>query len=409
MLRVLLIGKGGREHAISWRLSKSAHVEHIYVVPGNGGTARGSTKVSNVETVMADDYPSLIKLAKDLQIGLVVAGDDKAVVEGIEGFCSEANIPCFAPTKAAATIEGSKTWAKDFMHRHGIPTAAYGNFSNYEQANSYLHTASYPVVIKASGLAAGKGVIIAESYYDADEALQDFMVRGKFGMAGASVVIEEFLDGDEASILTFSDGITTRTRHRAKTTSVSSMMTVALTLAVMERIEQDILRPTFEGLKSEGLTYTGMLFTGLMLTKSGPKVLEYNARFGDPETQSVLLLLDEDTDLAEIMVACVDQCLEQVKINIKAGFACNIVVVASGYPEHFAQGDLIKVGPLPDGVIIFHAGTRVVDERLVTAGGRVLSVAATGMTLNMAVANAYRAVESIQFAKMFYRKDIGFK
>ena len=286
MFRVLLIGKGGREHAIAWRLSKSSHVEHIYVVPGNGGTARGSAKVSNIETVLADDYPSLMELAKDLQIGLVVAGSDKAVVEGIKDFCNEgqvhmlyeielhlltlhpANIPCFAPTKAAARIEGSKTWAKDFMSRHAIPTAAYGNFSSYEQANSYLHTALYPVVIKASGLAAGKGVVIAESYCDADEALKDLMVRGKFGMAGASVVIEEFLDGDEASILTFSDGITTRTlpsgqdhkrifdNDRGPNTGGMGVFAPSpkVTCQMMERIEQDILRPTFEGLKSEGLT-----------------------------------------------------------------------------------------------------------------------------------------------------------
>lgn len=284
MLRILLIGKGGREHALAWKLNKSSRVEHVYVVPGNGGTAHGLAKVSNIDSTKANDYPALIRLATCLNIGLVIAGSDQAIVDGIEGFCREvlslvsskdmiknltkhtASIPCFAPTKSSAIIEGSKTWAKDFMRRHGIPTAAYGNFSNYEQAKSYLATVKYPVVIKASGLAAGKGVIIAENSFEADEALGDMLIRSKFGSAGTSVVIEEYLNGDEISILTFSDGITTRTipssqdhkrifdDDRGPNTGGMGVFapTPRATPEVMKRIEHEILQPTFEGLKSEG-------------------------------------------------------------------------------------------------------------------------------------------------------------
>ncbi|KAL8778271.1 MAG: hypothetical protein Q9213_007491 [Squamulea squamosa] len=423
MSRILLVGKGGREHALAWRLSQSPPAEHIYGVPGNGGTARSSTKISNVEDVKADDYPTLMLRAKHLKITLVVAGSDQAVVDGIEGFCTEAGLSCFAPTKAAAIIEGSKSWAKGFMRRQGIPTAAYGSFDDYEHAKAYLAELKYPTVIKVSGLAAGKGVVIAQNMSDADEALQDFMIRGKFGSAGATVVIEEFLSGDEISVLTFSDGDATRTLPSGQdhkrifegdcgpNTGDMGVIspTPSATPEVMQRIEEEVLRPTFEGLRSEGLEFTGLLFTGLMLTASGPKVLEHNARFGDPEAQSVLLLIDESTDLAEILEACTQKRLHEISIRTITGFACNVVVVvaAAGYPESYSQGDIIEIGALPAGVMLFHAGTRLVHEELVTAGGRVLSVAATGPTLEAAVAMAYKGVASIQFANMFYRKDIG--
>ncbi|KAI9665541.1 MAG: hypothetical protein M1831_001684 [Alyxoria varia] len=432
MLRILLIGKGGREHALAWRLSKSPRVEHVYVVPGNGGTARGLPKVSNLDTVKAEDYPLLIEEAKRLEIGLVVAGTDQAVVDGIEGFCSEAHIPCFAPSKTAAQIEGSKTWAKNFMHRHNIPTAAYSSFTTHQAALEHLRTAttSYPVVIKASGLAAGKGVITAYSLSEAEAVLSSFMLDRKFGDAGAEVVIEQFLTGPEISILTFGDGATTRTLPSAqdhkpvyeddKGPNTGGMgvisPTPAATPEVMRRIEDEILRPTFDGLKAEGREYSGMLFTGLMLTPEGPKVLEYNARFGDPETQSVLLLLDEgETNLADVLMACTQRRLHEVEIKIKEGLhACNVVVIAGGYPGSFSQGDAIEIGEvLPEDVTLFHAGTTLRKqgedghEQLQTAGGRIFSVAATGTSLETAVEKAYKGVECIGFANKSYRRDIG--
>ncbi|KAI9791104.1 MAG: hypothetical protein M1816_004335 [Peltula sp. TS41687] len=419
-LRILLIGKGGREHGLAWKLSQSPRVEHIYVVPGNGGTAHGLKKVSNVDHVSANNYPNLVSLAKELNISLVVVGPDDAVADGIEGYFREVGIPCFAPTREAAEIEGSKTFAKDFMRRHQIPTAEYENFSDYDLAKNYLATVTHRVVIKVSGLAAGKGVIIPTSTEEAQEALKEIMVGGKFGAAGSSVVIEEYLEGNEISVSTFSDGKTSKTISPAqdhkrifdgdKGPNTGGMGVYApvpmATLEVMREIEERIIKPTFDGLKSEGRTFVGLLFTGLMLTATGPKVLEYNARFGDPETQSVLPLLSQETDLAEVLLACTQGRLDQVKIETTPGFACNVVIASDGYPDSYSQDELVEFGSAPKGVMIFHAGTKVVDGQIRTAGGRVFAVTAVKDTLEAAVASAYEGVKTIKFRNMYYRNDI---
>ncbi|KAI1330720.1 putative bifunctional purine Ade1 [Xylariaceae sp. FL0255] len=337
----------------------------------------GRSSVSNISDTAADDYPRLVQLSQTLGMSLVVAGLDQAVVDGIEGYFRGSGIPCFAPSKEAADIEGSKTFAKAFMERHAIPTAAYKTFTRYSIAKQYTPTIDdhHRVVIKVDGLAAGKGVILPVSQNEAHRTLEEIMLEGKFGAeVGSSIVIEEYMTGDEISILTFSDGKTTRTLppcqdhkraydgDRGPYTGGMGVYTPVpfVTAADMEAIETQILQPTFRGLEAEGRPFMGMLFTGVMLTSEGPKVIEYNARFGDPETQALMPLL-RDTDLAEVLLAYVR---------------------------------------------IFHAGTKYIDGQLVVAGGRVFSVSANGPTLRDAVDAAYSGVKSIRVDGTFYRTDI---
>ncbi|KAJ9609052.1 hypothetical protein H2200_006823 [Cladophialophora chaetospira] len=421
-LKVLLVGSGGREDALAWKLSQSPLVEHIYVVPGNGGTERPGSGVSNVSDTAADDYPRLLLLSQRLGVGLVVAGPDQAVVDGIEGYFRGSGIPCFAPSREAAEVEGSKAFAKDFMKRHGIPTAAYETFDSYLKAKQYLESLDYRVVIKVDGLAAGKGVVLPVDKKDAHRALEQIMVHGQSGSAGDSVVIEEYMDGNEISVLTFSDGKTTRTlppgqdHKRAydgdcgpNTGGMGVYAPVPFVSATnMEEIERLLLQPTFRGLDADGRRFVGMLFTGVMLTTSGPKVIEYNARFGDPETQALMLLL-KDTDLAQVLLSCTNGSLSDVTIDVSSDFACNITVAAGGYPLDYSKGGAIVLHTPPKDVQIFHAGTTYIDGQLVVSGGRVFSVCATGSTLRKAVSNAYAGVKSIRFDGMFNRTDIAAK
>ncbi|KAF2808497.1 phosphoribosylamine-glycine ligase [Mytilinidion resinicola] len=411
---VLLVGKGAREHALAWKLSRSPSVKHFYVVPGNGGAA-ALQNVSNIEHVAANDYQKLVSLSKQHEVGLVVVGPDDAIMDRIEG-----GVPCFAPSKEAAGIEGSKTYAKDFMRRHGIPTAEYRSFEDGD-AQAYLNDESTNsrVVIKVDGLASGKGVVLPVDRAEAHQALKDMMLGGKFSSAGNSVVIEDYLDGDEISVLTLSDGRTSKSfplgqdhkriyySNKGPNTGGTGVNAPVpfVSSKQMAEIERKILQPTFEGLEAEGRTFVGMLFTGIMLASSGPKVLEYNARFGDPETQTMMMLLSDD-DFAAILLACAQGKLHQVELNITPGFSCNVVIEAGGYPEEYCKGDVITLSDCPPGVQDFHAGTQYEDGVLKTAGGRVFSVAARGETLEEAVATAYQGVESIQFEGMFYRKDI---
>lgn len=418
-LRILLVGKGGREHALAWKLSQSPSVEHVFVYPGNGGTARGLDKVSNVEDHVPD-YAALASLAREMLIGLVVVGPDDDVVGGIEKSFRDSGIPCFAPTKEAAELEGSKTFAKDFMQRHSIPTAAYRNFDDVDAAKAYVHQVGHAVVIKASGLAAGKGVVFPRTSDEACAALDDIMVHGRFDAAGSAVVVEEFLQGDEISVLTFSDGVTTRSLPPGQDhkrifkgntgPNTGGMGVYAPTPFVsaedMAEIEDKILRPTFTGLQAEGRTFKGMLFTGIMMTPAGPKVLEYNARFGDPETQSMMLLLSDDTDLAAVLLACTSGSLDRARLVVRPGFACNVVAATGGYPGAYETGAAIEIGELPRGAHVFHAGTRLVDGELRTAGGRVLSVAAWGSSLGEAVDAAYEGIGTVRFEGRYYRRDI---
>ncbi|TEA11177.1 Bifunctional purine biosynthetic protein ADE1 [Colletotrichum sidae] len=327
-LRILLVGKGGREHALAWKLSHSPSVDHVFVFPGNGGTAKGLAKVSNIRQNITD-YTELVSLARHLAIDLVVVGPDDAVVGGIEGLFRDSGIPCFAPTKEAAEIEGSKAYAKGFMKKYGVPTAGYEIFDDIGLAKAYVSAVNHRIVIKASGLAAGKGVVLPTSKEEAYQALEDIMVKGLFASAGSSVVIEEYLEGDEISVLTFSDGESILTLppcqdHKRifenntgpNTGGMGAYTPVPFVNAQqMDEIDSQVLRPTFAGLEMEGRTFRGMLFTGIIMTSEGPKVLEYNARFGDPETQSLMMLLPPESDLALILLACTQQNLKNVTLS----------------------------------------------------------------------------------------------
>ncbi|KAA6407193.1 MAG: bifunctional purine biosynthetic Ade1 [Lasallia pustulata] len=420
-LRILLVGNGGREHALAWKLSQSPRVEQIYVVPGNGGTANGMRNVINVSEVKPDDYAALVAFAKKNDVNLVLPGPEAPLVDGIEGYFRAAGIRCFGPTKAAARMEGSKAFSKDFMARHNIPTAAYKTFDNYEAAKQYLESVSHKVVLKASGLAAGKGVIIPKTKQDAQEALRQIMLVKEFGSAGNDVVIEEFLEGDELSFLTFSDGYTIRSLPPAQDhkqihdgdqgPNTGGMGCYAPTRIaskqLIEEVHRTILQPTVDGMRKEGFPFVGILFTGLMINKSGPKTLEYNVRFGDPETQTLLPLLSSDCDLAEIMVACTEHWLDAIEIKTEPKFSATVVAAAGGYPGPYVRGDEIMLETPPSDTMIFHAGTSLTDGSLKTSGGRVIATTCTAATLEEAVKGAYTGISSISFSNMYYRKDIG--
>lgn len=421
-LRILLIGNGGREHALAWKLSQSPLVETIIAVPGNGGTAT-CPKTCNNTSVAADDFPALVALAQAHRISLVVPGPEQPLVDGVEAFFTNVGIPVFGPSQAAARMEGSKTFSKDFMKKHGIPTAAYENFSDYEAAKKYIDTVDHDIVIKATGLAAGKGVIIPQTKEEAHQALKDIMQEKAFGDAGNEVVIEEFLTGDELSILSFSDGYTIKSLPPAQDhkrifdgdqgPNTGGMGCYAptriATPELIAQMEREILEPTIAGMRNDRMPFKGLLFTGFMITPKGPKVLEYNVRFGDPETQTVLPLLTEDTDLAEVMLACAKGYLSSVDLKLQPKFSATVVVAAGGYPNSYAKGTPMTVGTpaAGSGITIFHAGTQLKGDQLQTSGGRVIAANAVGATLEEAVKKAYEeGIKLISFEKMFYRKDI---
>ncbi|KAF1346481.1 phosphoribosylglycinamide synthetase [Delphinella strobiligena] len=423
-LTILLVGNGGREHALSWKLAQSPHVEHIYVVPGNGGTAL-LQKVTNVDKISQEDFPALARFANEKKVNFLIPGPEAPLVAGITDYFQQnvTGINVFGPSKSAARMEGSKTFSKDFMKEYNIPTAAYENFSDYDAATKYLDTIDHDVVIKADGLAAGKGVIIPQTKDEARQALKDIMLTREFGDAGNSVVIEEFLEGEECSILTFSDGEVIASLPPAQDhkrigdgdtgPNTGGMGTYApcpdrvISKEQFDHINKTILQPTIDGMKKSGYTFVGCLFTGLMMTKRGAKVLEYNVRFGDPETQSVLPLLK--TDLAELMHACTTGSLSSLPIDISDESAATVVVAAAGYPNSYAKGTPMKLIPPGENIVIFHAGTVLKDGELKTSGGRVIAATATGATLQEAVKRAYEGVMTIQFEGMQYRKDIAAK
>ncbi|CCE35042.1 probable bifunctional purine biosynthetic protein [Claviceps purpurea 20.1] len=420
-IRVLLIGNGGREHALAWKLSQSARVEAIFVVPGNGGTAT-CPKTTNVNSISPEDFPGLVEFSQENEVNLVVPGSEVPLVDGIEGFFQKVSIPCFGPSKEAARLEGSKTYSKDFMKKYNIPTAAYENFSDFDKAAAYIDSVSHEVVIKATGLAAGKGVILPKSKQEAKEALRTIMVEKAFGSAGDEVVIEELLVGDELSVLTFCDGYSMRSLPLAQDhkrifdgdqgPNTGGMGCYAptniATKQLTEVIDRDILEPTMVGMRGEKQPFRGVLYTGLIITSSGPKVLEYNVRFGDPETQTVLPLLSADTDLAEIMLACTGGYLDKYDLKIEPKFSATVVVAAGGYPGSYAKGTPMTVLPPPTGSTIFHAGTKLVGDQLQSSGGRVLAVNSVGESLRSAVDASYATLSAgvIKFDHMFFRKDI---
>ncbi|EEH03944.1 phosphoribosylformylglycinamidine cyclo-ligase [Histoplasma capsulatum G186AR] len=418
-LRVLVVGSGGREHAFAWKLSHSPSVDIVFVAPGNGGTAAGHSKIANID-IKADDYAGLVTFSQKNNVNLVVPGPEAPLVDGIQKFFQSVGIRCFGPSQAAARMEGSKTFSKDFMKRHNIPTAAYENFSDYASASRYLDSVNHDVVIKASGLAAGKGVIIPQSKEEAQKALREMMLDRQFGEAGDEVVIEEFLEGDELSILTFSDGYTVRSLPPAQdhkrifdgdqgpnTGGMGCYAPTRITSKeVLDEIDKTVIIPTINGMRREGYPFVGILFTGLMMTKNGPKVLEYNVRGGDPETQTLLPLLSDDTDLAEVMIACTEHWLDGVTIKIEPKFSATVIAVAEGYPGSYAKGRDISLTPPAANTLIFHAGTTLTNNHLKTSGGRVIAATSTAATLEDAVSDAYTGISTINFQGMHYRKDI---
>ena len=421
-LIVLLVGNGGREHALAWKLNQSQRVKKIFVVPGNGGTGSGNLdKVENINHVKAEDFDALMAFAKEKEVNLVVPGPEAPLVAGIEGACRAAGLRCFGPSKLAARMEGSKMFAKEFMVRHKIPTAAFRNFNDYETARLYLESVTHNVVIKASGIAAGKGVIIPATKEEGLDALKGLMIKKEFGAAGDEVVIEEFLVGEELSILSFSDGYTVRSLppaqdHKQVFDNDEGPMTGGMgcyaptkvaTPELFDEIHRTIIQPTIDGMRRERMPFVGLLFTGLMITRSGPKVLEYNVRFGDPETQTVLPLLSSETDLAEIMLACAEHWLDAVEIKIETKYSATVVACAGGYPGPYVRGDEIQLEEPAAGTMIFHAGTTFTSNKLKTSGGRIIAANSTGASLAEAIESAYQGISTIKFFGMHYRKDIG--
>ena len=428
-LNILVLGNGGREHALLWKLSQSSTVNKIYVTPGNGGT-RTLPKVTNITdnklTPDVANFNNLAEFAKQNDINLVIPGPEQPLVDGITTIFNNVGIPVFGPSEKVAQLEGSKVFAKEFMERHDIPTAKFAKFDNYEDALNYINNnKNLKVVIKADGVAAGKGVLIPTTYEETVQALQIIMVEKQFGSAGDSVVIEEFLDGQEISILTISDGysyynLPAAQDHKRIGENDTGLNTGGMgayapapvaTPKILNEIDQNIIKPSIDGLRKDRLPFVGVLFTGIILTSSGPKVLEYNVRFGDPETQTVLPLLTDDTDLAQVFLAAAEHRLDSVQINIKKDyFATTVVLAAGGYPDSYEKGDAITINEaqLPEQSYIFHAGTQYNESQnqLVTAGGRVIAATAIATTLKGAVDKAYEAVKCIDFKGKYYRKDI---
>ncbi|MCF0143520.1 MAG: phosphoribosylamine--glycine ligase [Firmicutes bacterium] len=414
-MKLMVIGGGGREHAIIKSLAKSPKVDVIYALPGNGGIAADAKCVD----IGATDIEAIRDFAKSEAIDYAVVAPDDPLAMGAVDLLEAEGIRCFGPDKKAAVIEASKVFSKDLMKKYGIPTAAYEVFTDLEPALEYLNTAKIPVVVKADGLALGKGVIIAETREEAQDAVRSMMVDKKFGESGSRVVIEEFLTGPEVSVLSFTDGktvvpmISSQDHKRAldgdKGLNTGGMGTVApnpyYTAEVADRCMKEIFQPTIEAMNAEGRTFKGCLYFGLMITADGPKVIEYNCRFGDPETQVVLPLLE--SDLLEVMEAVTDQRLGEIEVKFSADSACCLVMASGGYPASYEKGHEITVGQLDENVEVFVAGAKIDGDKLVTSGGRVLGVTAKAPTLKDAIDAAYSNAARIDFAKAYYRKDIG--
>ncbi len=421
-MKILIIGGGGREHALAWKAARSPLAERVYVAPGNGGTAR-EPGVENVP-IPADDIEALVRFAIHRSIGLTVVGPEAPLVAGVVDAFQAAGLPCFGPRRQAARLEGSKSFTKDFLARHGIPTAAYQTFTETEPALAYLREVGAPIVIKADGLAAGKGVILAEDVATAEAAIVGMLSEGRFGRAGTRVVIEEFLTGEEASFIVMVDGthilpLATSQDHKARDDGDRGPNTGGMgayspapvvTPEIHARVMREVIKPTVAGLASEGSPYTGFLYAGLMIDREGvPKVLEYNCRFGDPETQPILMRLR--SDMVELCVAALEGRLDQVSTDWDPRAALGVVMAAGGYPDNYDQGFPIDgLDAIDDGDLkVFHAGTRLDGGSILTAGGRVLCVTALGDNVAAAQARAYRAVERISWKDGFCRRDIGYR
>jgi phosphoribosylamine--glycine ligase len=419
-MKILVVGGGGREHALCWKLAQNPKVEQILCAPGNGGTAQVGVNVA----VKDDDIPALVALARDEQVDLVVAGPELPLVLGLANALDQEGIPCFGPNAYAANLEGSKAFSKNVMADAGVPTAPFRVFDEFDSAVAFIKEKGAPIVVKADGLAAGKGVIVAATEQEAIDAVQDMMVKKSFGSAGDRVVIEEALKGEEASFLAFCDGINyallpSSQDHKAvyegdtgPNTGGMGAYSPAPILPKEKYAEtaELCIKPILRHLAAKGEPFKGILYAGLMYTENGPSVLEYNVRFGDPECQPLLMRLE--TDLLEIMFACIDGKLDQLEVTSTPQTACGVVMAAKGYPGSYPKGMEITGlddADAMDGVKVFQAGTKFENNKTVTSGGRVLCVTALGDDLADAQKKAYQAVEKVHFDNSYFRRDIADK
>lgn len=421
-MNVLVVGGGGREHALAWKAAQSPQVSEVFVAPGNAGTAR-EPKVKNVG-IAADDVAGLLAFARDNAIALTIVGPEVPLVAGIVDRFESAGLRCFGPSQACAQLEGSKAFAKDFLARHGIPTAAYGNFTEIEPALAYVRELGAPAVVKADGLAAGKGVVVAQTLEEAETAIRDMLAGNAFGEAGHRVVVEEFLRGEEASFIVMADGrnalaLATSQDHKARDDCDKGPNTggmgayspaPVITPEIHERVMREVIRPTIDGMADEGHPYTGFLYAGLMIAPDGSiKVLEFNCRFGDPETQPIMMRLR--SDLVALCNAALDGRLDSVKADWDSRAALGVVMACEGYPASYPKGEVIAGlnGIDEDDGKVFHAGTAERDGEVVTAGGRVLCAVALGASVTEAQKRAYALVERISWEHIYFRHDIGYR
>lgn len=417
-MKILIVGSGGREHAIAWKISQSPKAEKIYCAPGNAGIEEYAECVP----IGAMEFEKLAAFAKEKEIDLTVVGMDDPLVGGIVDVFEKEGLRVFGPRKNAAVLEGSKAFSKDLMKKYGIPTAAYENFDDPDKALAYLETAEFPIVLKADGLALGKGVLICNTLEEAKDGVREIMLDKHFGAAGNRMVIEEFMTGREVSVLSFVDGktikcMTSAQDHKRALDGDQGLNTGGMgtfspspfyTPEIDEFCQKHIYQPTVDAMAAEGRPFKGVIFFGLMLTEKGPKVLEYNARFGDPEAQVVLPRMKND--IVDVFEACIDGTLDQIDLQFEDNAAVCVVLASEGYPVSYEKGFPIEgLENLKgrDGVYVFHAGTRKENGKFVTNGGRVLGVTATGPDLKAARANAYEAVKQVTFEKAYCRSDIG--
>ena len=421
-MKILILGSGGREHALAWKAAQSEKVSHVYVAPGNAGTAL-EPNISNVN-IGVEDIAALVTFAKDNEVELTIVGPEVPLVMGVVDTFTEAGLRCFGPSKAAAQLEGSKTFSKDFLARHNIPTAAYDTFTDVSAALHYLKKQSFPIVIKADGLAAGKGVIIAKDMDHAKATVEDMLAGNKFGDAGHRVVIEEFLRGEEASFIVIADGtnivpMATSQDHKARDDGDTGPNTGGMgayspapvvTDEIFNRAMKEVIEPTIRGMADEGHPYTGFLYAGLMIDENGtPRVLEFNCRFGDPETQPIMMRLQ--SDLVELCNNAIDKNLAGKTVQWDDRVSVGIVMAAGGYPDSYNKGDIISGLPQESDTNskVFHAGTKSDKGNIVTNGGRVLCVVALGNSVQQAQADAYKLVKQINWPNVYYRSDIGYR
>ena len=419
-MQVLVIGSGGREHALAWKSAQDNSVTKVFVCPGNAGTAL-EQKLSNI-SIDANDFQAIEGFCIKENIGLVIIGPEQPLVNGLADYLQSKDIKTFGPSQAAAQLEGSKTFSKDFFIKYGIPTAAYASFDNYNAAKDYINDIDYPTVVKADGLAAGKGVIICNNKEDAVEALESIFKDQAFGEAGSRVVIEDFLEGEEASFIAVVSkdkivSLATSQDHKAVGDgdvglNTGGMGAYSPAPIVDERMHQKILnevmKPTMDGLIAEGSPYLGFLYAGIMISKGELKVLEFNCRFGDPETQPILLRLK--SSLVQLCLAAIDDQLDSYEIVWTDKHACGVVIASAGYPESYASDHEVTIKPSDDlDMKLFHAGTRLDGDTVRTAGGRVFCATALGDDLKSAQAKAYNLVNTVSFEGAFCRKDIGYK